>query len=582
VRVRRLIRGWTLARRASALIGIGLLGVVVALMLLSLVAGRNESALNELLNDAGPARRAGAELVTTLVEEQNAVRGYALTGDPSRRADYQLSVDRVDREVADLRDMPSTAEPTARDQLNRLSTDIAAWRAKGAGPLLAAVGAQGPRPAAEDAYLQEELRFGTVRDSGQRLLATLSARRDAVIARLQSSRRAELATLFGGGMLAALAAAATILLLRRWVTSPIERLAADARRVAAGDHEHRVGVPEGPPELRHVATDVERMRSMIVSELASVEASQAELRRTQRELRDQAMDLVRSNRDLEQFAYVASHDLQEPLRKVSGFCQLLQRRYAGQLDDRADQYIGFAVDGAQRMQRLINELLHFSRVGRSDRELTDVPLAKIADEVLAELEPAREQADGLIVVGALPVVHGDAVLLRQLLTNLVGNGLKFRRPEVPAEVRIDAEPDPAGWRIGVADNGIGIAPGFAEKIFVLFQRLHSKESYSGTGIGLALAKRIVEYHGGRIWLDTARQDGTTIWFTLPNSAHPGAEQSEQHEPPGGEQPGGTEDPRSEQARTDEEPHRDRDNRAGAAGVEGQLAAPGHQGAAGRG
>jgi hypothetical protein len=180
------------------------------------------------------------------------------------------------------------------------------------------------------------------------------------------------------------------------------------------------------------------------------------------------------------------------------------------------------------------------------------------------------------------VVHGDAVLLRQLLTNLVGNGLKFRRPEVPAEVRIDAEPDPAGWRIGVADNGIGIAPGFAEKIFVLFQRLHSKESYPGTGIGLALAKRIVEYHGGRIWLDTARKDGTTIWFTLPNSAHPGAERSEQHEPPGGEQPGGTEEPRSEQARTDEEPHRDRDNRAGAAGVEGQLAAPGHQGAAGRG
>jgi light-regulated signal transduction histidine kinase (bacteriophytochrome) len=279
-------------------------------------------------------------------------------------------------------------------------------------------------------------------------------------------------------------------------------------------------VPTGPPELSAAAADVERMRSRIVNELAELATSQRELRETRDRLQSQAVDLMRSNRDLEQFAYVASHDLQEPLRKVAGFCQLLQRRYSGQLDERAEQYIEFAVDGAQRMQRLISELLQFSRVGRSEHKLSDVLLADAAVEALAELEPARQAASvggeqAEVAMGTLPVVHGDPVLLRQLLANLIGNALKFHRPDVAASVRVDAVPDPAGWLVTVADNGIGIAPEFAEKVFVLFQRLHAKQTYPGTGIGLALAKRIVEYHGGRIWLDTERRDGTTIRFTLP-------------------------------------------------------------------
>ncbi|HEY1973423.1 MAG TPA: ATP-binding protein [Pseudonocardia sp.] len=513
-------RAWTLARRASVLVSLGWLGVVVALAVLFAVTGRNQAAVVDLLERVGPARRGAASLLTTLVEEQNAVRGYALTGDPARQATYEAVSDHAGRQVAELRPLLLTSDPDAIGYLNQLLADLTTWRNEGANPLLAAVAKGGARPAADSTYLAEELRFGDVLNSARVLIAQLEAQRDVATLRLENSRDIELITLTSAGVMAAIAGVLTILLVRRWVTSPIERLAADARRVANGDHEHRLAEPPGPPELVRVAADVERMRSRIVNELAQLAASQDQLRATQRELEQQALDLVRSNRDLEQFAYVASHDLQEPLRKVAGFCQLLQRRYSGQLDERAEQYIEFAVDGAQRMQQLISELLQFSRVGRSERQLSDVLLADVAVDALAELEPARlaasvggDQAE--VTMGTLPVVHGDPVLLRQLLANLIGNALKFHRPDEAASVRVDATPDPSGWLVTVADNGIGIDPKFAEKIFVLFQRLHAKQTYPGTGIGLALAKRIVEYHGGRIWLDTEREDGTTIRFTLP-------------------------------------------------------------------
>jgi light-regulated signal transduction histidine kinase (bacteriophytochrome) len=241
------------------------------------------------------------------------------------------------------------------------------------------------------------------------------------------------------------------------------------------------------------------------------------LQQVNRRLDEQARDLERSNRDLEQFAYVASHDLQEPLRKVSSFCQLLQRRYGGQLDERADQYIAFATDGAQRMQRLINDLLAFSRVGRTTAGFEAVDLGQIALAAAAQLEATREELDGRIVVGDLPEVQGDPVLLRQLLFNLFGNGLKFRRPDVAPEVRIEAHRDGDDWEFAVTDNGIGVESEYAEKIFVIFQRLHGREVYTGTGIGLALVKKIVEFHGGRVWLDTTprAEPGTVIRFTLP-------------------------------------------------------------------
>jgi len=262
-----------------------------------------------------------------------------------------------------------------------------------------------------------------------------------------------------------------------------------------------------------------------------VEAARAEVERTNALLEQQAAELVRSNRDLEQFAYVASHDLQEPLRKVSSFCQLLQRRYSGQLDERADQYIEFAVNGAQRMQRLINDLLAFSRIGRVTTGFTEVDLNRVVADIAADVESAEDASGAKVTWSTLPVVRGEEVLLATLLANLVGNSLKFRRPDRPPRVRLRSRRVGDEWEISCEDNGIGIDPEFADKVFVIFQRLHGRDDYPGTGIGLSVAKKIVEYHGGRIWIDGAYADGAAIRFTLPVAARPVAASDSNDEVP---------------------------------------------------
>jgi light-regulated signal transduction histidine kinase (bacteriophytochrome) len=274
---------------------------------------------------------------------------------------------------------------------------------------------------------------------------------------------------------------------------------------------------DGPPELARLAADVDGMRRKIAADLAEVREARGQVQWVNDQLRIQAEELTRSNRDLEQFAYVASHDLQEPLRKVASFCQLLQRRYAGQLDERADQYIAFAVDGAQRMQRLINDLLAFSRIGRLTAGFTDVDLNTLMADVASQTEAARDYAGGRLTWDELPVVEGEEPLLTTLFANLVSNSLKFRRPGVPAMVHVSAVRRDTEWEVAVADNGIGIEPEFADKVFVIFQRLHAKDAYPGTGIGLAIVKKIVEYHGGRVWLDPDVSEGTTVRFTLPSA-----------------------------------------------------------------
>ncbi|WP_166846884.1 ATP-binding protein [Isoptericola sp. BMS4] len=330
--------------------------------------------------------------------------------------------------------------------------------------------------------------------------------------------------------------------LHRRVTDPLERLAVSVREASTGAHEREVrveslGAGTGPvaAEVVALATDVEQMRRELVQQVAEVRESHEETEHARAQLAAQARELARSNRDLEQFAYVASHDLQEPLRKVASFTQLLQKRYGDQLDDRADQYIAFAVDGARRMQRLIQDLLSFSRVGRSGGPVTDVDLAAVLTQVLHDLDARVVETGARVTHGPLPVVRGERGLLAMLLANVVGNALKFRDPDRPPRVHVAARrvtaaeaaaeaPDdrrdgPDWWELSCTDNGIGIDPQYAERVFVIFQRLHPKEVYSGTGIGLALVKRVVEHHGGRVWLEPAEHDGvregTVVRWTLP-------------------------------------------------------------------
>jgi light-regulated signal transduction histidine kinase (bacteriophytochrome) len=288
--------------------------------------------------------------------------------------------------------------------------------------------------------------------------------------------------------------------LRVAAVRPLARLAEQTRLVSDGDFGHQVE-QSGPAEVRVLASGVDAMRGRILRELSALDA------RTQ--------DLQRSNAELEQFAYVASHDLQEPLRKVASFCQLLQRRYAGRLDERADQYIEFAVDGAKRMQVLINDLLAFSRVGRVAGHRTPISCEALLADAKVNLSAAIEETGATITAGALPVVLAEAPLLTTVFQNLLGNALKFHG-DAPPHIEVSAHrSDPDLWLFTVADNGIGIAPEYAERIFVIFQRLHGREVYPGTGIGLAMCRKIIEYHGGTIWLDTTAETGARFRFTLP-------------------------------------------------------------------
>ena len=234
-------------------------------------------------------------------------------------------------------------------------------------------------------------------------------------------------------------------------------------------------------------------------------------------LRAKTAELERSNEDLQQFAYVASHDLQEPLRMVASYVQLLERRYRGRLDQNADEFIGFAVEGAKRMQTLINDLLSYSRVGMHGATFREVDLGVLFAQVLEDLQLVMKAEGATVERGALPVLWADETQMRQLLLNLIGNALKFRRKTEAPVIRVTADRDAQEWRICFRDNGIGFEPRFRERIFTIFQRLHPREDYPGTGLGLALCRRIVEGHGGRIWAESELGQGALFTVSLPEN-----------------------------------------------------------------
>jgi light-regulated signal transduction histidine kinase (bacteriophytochrome) len=231
------------------------------------------------------------------------------------------------------------------------------------------------------------------------------------------------------------------------------------------------------------------------------------------DLKEANANLLYSNQELEQFAYVASHDLQEPLRAVNSYAQLLARKYQGNLDAKADKYLGYIMEGATRMQQLINDLLEFSRVGTRGKELKLNDGEAVISQVLDNLKFAIAQSQAVVTYDSLPTVMADETQLIQLFQNLISNAIKFRREE-PPHIHISAVQGETEWVFSVCDNGIGMEPEYFDRIFVIFQRLHSRAEYPGTGIGLAVCKKIVERHGGRIWVESTLGVGTTFHFTL--------------------------------------------------------------------
>jgi PAS domain S-box-containing protein len=239
-----------------------------------------------------------------------------------------------------------------------------------------------------------------------------------------------------------------------------------------------------------------------------------ERKRAERELRETAKELTRSNLDLQQFAYVASHDLQEPLRAVAGCAQLLQKRYAGQLDSRADELIRHAIDGVRRMQTLIDDLLAYSRVDTRGKSFSPTDCNAALRAALANLAAALAESGAAVTHDDLPTVPADEAQLAQVFQNLLSNAIKFRGQD-PPRVHVGCRREAAEWVISVRDNGIGIEPGYFDRIFVIFQRLHTRDEYPGTGIGLAICKKIVERHGGRMWVESEHGKGSTFLFTIP-------------------------------------------------------------------
>src|SRR5712692_584927 len=289
--------------------------------------------------------------------------------------------------------------------------------------------------------------------------------------------------------------------LQGTISQPILALAETAKAVS-DRHDYSVRAPKlGEDELGRLTDAFNQMLSRIEDQ----DRARLQL----------ITELERSNKELEQFAYVASHDLQEPLRMVSSYTELLERRYGDKLDDKGRTFINFAVDGAVRMQRLINDLLEFSRVSTRGKPMQPVDVNRVLGAVRINLSVAIQEANAQVTSDELPTVMADETQLVQLLQNLVGNAIKFRGSE-PPHVHVSARVATTECVFAVRDNGIGIAPEYFERIFVIFQRLHARGEYPGTGIGLAVCRRIVERHGGRIWVESAPGQGSTFFFALSN------------------------------------------------------------------
>ncbi|MET7820892.1 sensor histidine kinase [Micromonospora zamorensis] len=508
-----VVGGWSLRRRVISLL------TVVGFLLIALagaeaaMAARNRTQIDAVLNETGPLRVQSQELLNALLDQETAIRGYAVSGDQDDLIPYREGLDQEKSVTASMRGLLDNY-PQISQELRTVEDRIAQWRQSVAEPVITTTERSGT--SAGQALVTEQARqqFDDVRTAVNDLQEEVLAAREQTARNVRTSSNVLVVLLIVAALVVVVAGAVLLLSLDRMVVRPLTALAIQVREVAEGDYQHRIATV-GPPEFIRLGEDVDAMRQKIAADLAEVRAARERIEWVNSQLQKQAEELTRSNRDLEQFAYVASHDLQEPLRKVASFCQLLQRRYAGQLDERADQYIAFAVDGAQRMQRLINDLLAFSRIGRLTTGFVEVDLNKVMGDVAGQTEAARQYADAELTWTDLPVISGEEPLLTNLLANLVSNSIKFRRADVPPKVHISARLVGAEWEITCQDNGIGIEPEFADKIFVIFQRLHSKDAYPGTGIGLAIVKKIVEYHGGRVWVDTDVPEGTAIRFTLP-------------------------------------------------------------------
>ncbi|MGB3444098.1 MAG: ATP-binding protein [Actinophytocola sp.] len=512
------VKRWPLRR----IINVSVAALAVFLLAAVIVGGMALSNLSDaratVVGRIDPALQQALRLESALVDQETGLRGYVLGADEDVLTPYTGGVRDQNAAVRQLEGLLA-GMPEAEADLARVVENADQWRTGYAQPTIAEI-ASGPDTTPTLPVDMGKDLFDAVRVALEGLDDTLNAARVEATDALDAAASSVNGVLIGIAVAFALVLTGLAVGLRFAAIRPVSKLAEEVRVVSRGDFGHPVR-QSGPRELRELGADVNVMRERILSDLSAVRVAHAELdsrtrelERTNTDLDSRTTDLERSNAELEQFAYIASHDLQEPLRKVASFCQLLERRYKGKLDERADQYISFAVDGAKRMQILINDLLAFSRVGRIVREPVTVSCDAVLEQATANLADAIERTGATIEADELPTVSAEVPLLTAVFQNLISNALKFRG-EDPPKVRVTVRRDGGFWEFGIADNGIGIDPEYAERIFVIFQRLHNKADYPGTGIGLAMCRKIVEYHGGTIWLDSSVESGSRFCFTLP-------------------------------------------------------------------
>ncbi|GLE52690.1 sensor histidine kinase [Mycobacterium montefiorense] len=505
-RAQLTVRGWLFV----VLLSMGLL-VLAGAVAGGVLLHRTDDVARSLSEQIQPARRAAFQLQASLRDQETGVRGYVIAADRQFLTPYYDGQHAEHAAAEEIRRLLGQRMDLVND-LDAIERAAAIWRASSAEPLIANVTPNSPGVANARVADRAKAEFDHLRglfDTQNADFAAASAQATDELRDITAWRD----WVLGAVVLVFFGLAVTLgLLTRAAITLPLAALAASCRRITEGSFTESISPPPRPKDIRDMAIDVENMRQRIVSALDNSRAAEARLD-------EQAIELKRSNAELEQFAYVASHDLQEPLRKVASFCQLLEKRYGDQLDERGIEYINYAVDGAKRMQVLINDLLSFSRVGRVGAKQTEVDLDATLDAAVANLGVAIEESNTEIVRPGqpLPRIVGDPTLLTMLWQNLIGNAIKFRHIDRSPRVVIDCElrPDTHQWLLTVSDNGIGIAEEFTEKVFVIFQRLHGREVYPGTGVGLALVKKIVEYHDGTVAIDTTYVDGTRFEFTLP-------------------------------------------------------------------
>ena len=496
---------WPLGRIIAAGMTTLIALLTAAIVVGALAISAADAARNRVVNVLSPAALHGSRLYSALLNQETGVRGYLLSAQRPFLQPYNTGVADETAELRALRPL-LTGLPAARSDLTATVRRIDNWRSGYAVPAIAQVTTSGrPLPGANIATGKAE--FDVVRTPLAAFQRYVANQRAIALRDLGTATTILDVTAITIAVVLLLGLIALGIGLRSAAIRPLARLASDARQVAGGDLEHEVD-PSGPREVHTLAVDVDRMRERVLRELSAVRAANIALQA-------RAHELERSNSELEQFAYVASHDLQEPLRKVASFCQLLQRRYIGQLDARADQYIEYAVDGATRMQALIDDLLAFSRVGRLEPEPVLVSCASALSQARVNLAAEIRATGTVIETDELPSVRAEFSLLTSLFQNLLGNAVKFRSEKPPVIQITVTEHDDSFWLFSVADNGIGIETEYAERVFVIFQRLHGRSEYDGTGIGLAMCRKIVEHYGGQIWLDTTYQRGANFFFTLP-------------------------------------------------------------------